>query len=111
MQFLYHFGIKLKFLLTILVCIHFNYLQRTKNNFRFWVLVPTVGTVKWYFPSHIVLSKSAENFSKCNLLFFLGVKIKKMEAEVLFEVKGFARDLRMFQGLHFFNQDPHTEIE
>ena len=28
-----------------------------------------------------------------------------MEAEVLFEVEGEARDLGMFQGLHFSNQD------
>ena len=41
----------------------------------------------WYFPSRIVLTKCVENFSKCNLKFFYGIKIEKMEAKVLFEVE------------------------
>ena len=42
MQFFYHFGIKLKFLLTNLVYIHLIYVQRTKNtilDFGFWYLL------------------------------------------------------------------------
>ena len=60
---------------------------------------------KWYFPSRIVLTKCVENFSKCNLIFFLDIEIRKMDAEVLFEVEGEARDLGMFRGIHFSNQD------
>ena len=33
------------------------------------------------------------------------IEIRKMDAEVLFEVEGEARDLGMFRGLHFSNQD------
>ena len=32
---------------------------------------------KWYFPSRIVLTKCVENMSKCNLIFFLSIKIEK----------------------------------
>ena len=60
---------------------------------------------KWYFPSRIVLTKCVENFSKCNLKIFYGIKIEKMEAKVLFEVKAVGRDLGMVRGLHFFNRD------
>ena len=31
----------------------------------------------WYFPSRIVLTKCVENLSKCNLIFFLSIKIEK----------------------------------
>ena len=51
--------------------------------------------VFWYFPSRIVLTKCVENFSKCNLKIFYGIKIEKMEAKVLFEVKAVGRDLGM----------------
>ena len=60
---------------------------------------------KWYFPSRIVLTKCVENFSKCNLKIFYGIKIEKMEAKVLFEVEAVGRDLGMVRGLHFFNRD------
>ena len=46
-----------------------------------------------------------ENFSKCNLKIFYGIKIEKMEAKVLFEVEAVGRDLGMVRGLHFFNRD------
>ena len=59
----------------------------------------------WYFPSRIVLTKCVENFSKCNLKIFYGIKIEKMEAKVLFEVEAVGRDLGMVRGLHFFNRD------
>ena len=61
--------------------------------------------LKWYFPSRIVLTKCVENFSKCNLKIFYGIKIEKMEAKVLFEVEAVGRDLGMVRGLHFFNRD------
>ena len=64
-----------------------------------------VGSQKWYFPSRIVLTKCVENFSKCNLKIFYGIKIEKMEAKVLFEVEAVGRDLGMVRGLHFFNRD------
>ena len=34
-------------------------------------------SMKWYFPSRIVLTKCVENLSKCNLIFFLSIKIEK----------------------------------
>ena len=59
---------------------------------------------KWYFPLQIVLWRGIENFSKCNLIFFLMVlRLWKMAAEVLFEVKAVGRDLGMVQGCHFSN--------
>ena len=33
--------------------------------------------IQWYFPSRIVLTKCVENLSKCNLIFFLSIKIEK----------------------------------
>ena len=48
--------------------------------------LPIIKKEKWYFPLGVVLSKCVEKLSKCDLLFFLGFEIKKMEAEILFQV-------------------------
>ena len=76
------------------------------NSLESWQKIGVYATKKkWYFPSRIVLTKCVENFSKCNLKIFYGIKIEKMEAKVLFEVEAVGRDLGMVRGLHFFNRD------
>ena len=65
----------------------------------------TVKIKKWYFPSRIVLTKCVENFSKCNLKFFLDILIGKMEVSDHSEVSGFALDLKKNLVLHFSNLD------
>ena len=46
-----------------------------------------------------------ENFSSCNLIFFLDILIGKMEASEHSEVSGFALDLKKNLSLHFSNLD------
>ena len=46
-----------------------------------------------------------ENFSSCNLIFFLDILIGKMEASEHSEVSGFALDLKKNLVLHFSNLD------
>ena len=60
---------------------------------------------KKHSPSLILLTQCMENFSSCNLIFFLDILIGKMEASEHSEVSGFALDLKKNLGIHFSNLD------
>ena len=55
---------------------------------------------KWYFPSRIVLTKCVENMSKCNLIFFLSIKIEKHGV----------KNVETIQDSMFFNWDTQGKL-